>query len=345
MNENAKKARATLKDIARELNISATAVSQGLNGKGRLSKSLRRRIEEAAAAVGYRPNPAARMLRGTKTRSIGVVINFFNNPFFRKFFIGLEQVTGPAGVHYWVSQTHDVFAKEETQVQTLADFGVDGIILLPCSETHAHLDIIEAQFDIPFVLISHNMGERFAAVQADNVRGAELATEHLLSLGNRPVLHIAGPLGKSGMRERMRGFCNVMDKTLAFSADEAVFFVDALTSEEGGRVMGTILERYGAPVSVFVTNDDVALGVLTFCIERGLRLPEDVAVVGFSDIDILQKLNIPLTSVNIPQQRMGETAGRILLDLIDNPEHRKTPPVVTMPVSLVVRQSTRGARD
>ena len=340
MSTTTKKTRATLKDIARELNISATAVSQALNGKGRLSEPLRRKVEEAASSLGYRPNPAARVLRGTKTQSIGVVINFFNNPFFRKFFIGLEEVTAPAGIHYWVSQTHDVFAKEETQIQTLADFGVDGIILLPCSETHTHLDTVSAQFDIPFVLISHNMGERFAAVQADNVKGAELAAEHLLSLGNRPVVHIAGPLGKSGMRERMQGFCNVMSKTPGFAVDSAVFFVDALTSEEGGRVMGPILERHGSPVSVFVANDDVALGVLTFCIERGLNLPDDVAVVGFSDIDILQKLNIPLTSINIPQKRMGHEAGKILLDLIRNPEHRQNPPVVTMPVSLVVRQST-----
>lgn len=345
MEKKPRSARVTLKDVAEVLGVSAMAVSYALNGRGTLSANLRDKIKKTAAAMGYSPNPAARMLRGTKTKSIGVVINFFNNPFFLDFFIGLEEITAAAGISYWVSQTSDVLEKEKIQVRTLAEFGVDGLILLPCSDEFAHLEAVTAQFDAPVLLISHNMGNRFASVQADNVRGGMLATEHLLELGDRPILHIAGPLGKSGMRERRQGFCQAMEAArLDFSPDGAVFFVDSLTSAEGGRIMGEILRRYAPPVGVFVTNDDVALGVLTYCREQGLRLPDDVAVVGFSDIDILTRLDIPLSSIHVPQKLMGRTAGRILLDLIDNPELRNDPPVVTMPVSLVVRQSTAAAK-
>ena len=335
--------RATLKDIAAIVGVSPTAVSQALNGKGALTEELRERIKETARSLDYSPNPAARILRGVRSNSIGVVINYFNNPFFRAFLGGLEEVLGAAGLTYSVSQTHDRLDKEQELVRKVAESGADGILLLNCSSEYAHLEAVSRTFSIPIVLISHTIDDKFAAVQADNVRGARLATEHLLDLDDgRPVFHLAGVAAKSGLANRKLGFIEAVRAFRPNLDPEAYCYpVERLTAAAGYQAMERICAGHKPPFGLFVVNDEVALGVLNYCQKHGLRLPEDVAVVGFSDIDLLETLNIPLSSVRIPQQRTGQTAGQVLLDLIAHPENRKCPPIMTLPVSLIVRESSR----
>lgn len=338
-----KKPRTTLKDIAKIIGVSPTAVSQALNDKGALTDELRARVKEVAASLDYSPNPAARILRGVRSNAVSVIINYFNNPFFRDFLTGLEQVTDAAGVTYSVSQTRDEPAKERELVRKTAERGTDGIILLNCSNEFAHLQAVSDAFSIPVVLISHTIEDRFAAVQADNMRGARLATEHLLGLDDRPIFHIAGSTEKSGLANRKFGFIQALTEARpGADAEKACLHADALTAAAGYEAMRTLRRDHKPPFGLFVANDEVALGVLNYCRRHSLRLPEDVALVGFSDIDLLETLDIPLTSVRIPQQRMGETAASVLLDLIANPEKRTAPPIITLPVSLVVRESTAG---
>jgi LacI family transcriptional regulator len=335
--------RATLRDIAQVVGVSPAAVSMALNDKGNLAPKRREEIKRVAAELNYQPNSMARALRGGSSKSIGVVINFFNNAFFRSFFKGLERVTDARGFSFWASQSRDTLKKEREQVATLAEHGMDGLIVLPCSQRASHFEMVAQRYGIPVVLISHCIEDRFAAVVADNLRGARLATRHLLSLDDRPVLHVAGPPHKSALEQRRQGFCRTMAEARPdFSEERSVFQVESLRAEDGYGVMPVILERYAPPFSLFVVNDETALGVLQFCREKGLRLPEDVAVVGFSDIDILETLGIALTTVRIPAEVMGETAANILIDLMEHPEKRACPPVVTLPVSLVVRGSTVG---
>lgn len=341
--KNKQAARATLKDIARIVGVSPTAVSQALNGKGKLTDDLRARVKKAAAQLGYSPNPAARILRGANSGVISVIINYFNNPFFRRFLEGLEDVTDGAGVTYSVSQTRDVLTKERELVRKTAEHGTDGIILLNCSNEYKHLQDVSASFSVPVVLISHTIEDRFAAVQADNIRGGRLAAEHLLGLDDRPIFHIAGPLRKSGIVNRKIGFMQALGEARPGVIPEACCFeAPALTAAAGYGLMDVIRREHRPPFGLFVTNDEVALGVLTYCRHHSLSLPRDVAVVGFSDIDLLETLDIPLTSIRIPQRRMGETAARTLLDLIAHPEHRLDPPITTLPVTLIVRESTAG---
>lgn len=341
--QNTGPVRATLKDIAKAVGVSPTAVSLALNDKGSLTDELRRRIKDAAAALDYSPNPAARILRGVRSNAISVIINYFNNPFFRDFLLGLEEVTDAAGVSYSVSQTHDNLAKEQALVRNAAEQGADGLIVLNCSNEFIHLQAVTDTFSIPVVLISHTLEDRFAAVQADNVKGGRLATEHLLGIDDRPVFHLAGPLKKSGIADRKRGFMQAMAHARPeLNAEALCFSVESLTASAGYKGMEAVRAKHKPPFSLFVTNDEVALGVLTYCRHHGLRLPEDVAVVGFSDIDLLETMDIQLSSVRIPQYRMGEIAARTLLDLIAHPENRLSPPILTLPVKLIVRESTAG---
>jgi LacI family transcriptional regulator len=255
--------------------------------------------------------------------------------------LGLEEVLDKAGVIYSIAQTHDELTKEREMVRKTAEQGVDGLIVLNCSAEYTHLTAVSETFSIPIVLISHTLEDRFAAIQADNLRGGILAAEHLLSLDDRPLFHIEGNWGKSGLINRKRGFVQAMSAARPnFVAKDACFPVEGLTAVAGYQAMAAIHEKHKPPLGLFVVNDEVALGVINYCRHHSLHWPEDVAIVGFSDIDILETLDIPLTSIRIPQQRMGEVAAGTLLDLIAHPENRLCPPVLTLPVSLVVRGST-----
>ncbi|WP_140921427.1 LacI family DNA-binding transcriptional regulator [Limnobaculum xujianqingii] len=340
--------RITVKDIAKIVGVSATAVSMALNNRGALTDSRREEIKRVAAELGYVPNAGARSLRGSHTRSFGVVINYFNNPFFHDFFMGLEDVTNKIDFSYWVSQTWDDLEQEQKQVRKLAQLGVDGLIVLPCSKEISHLTEMTSRFNIPLVLISHSLEQHFPAVVADNIVGARMATEHLLSLKDRPVLHIAGPVqAKSGIQERYQGYCQAMAAAdPEFDAQRSVFYVERLRAEDGYEIMSEILKYYSLPLSLFVVNDETALGVLNYCHNNNLRVPEDISVVGFSDIDLLESLNISLSTVAIPRREMGQYAAHKLLSKIDLPHQNKhnlgdNEIITTLPVSLIIRDSSR----
>ncbi len=331
----------TILDIAREAGVSAATVSLALNDKGNLPEERRRGIRALAQKMGYRPNAMARALRGAGTGCVGVVINYFNNPFFRSMFAGLESAADESGFSFTVSQSRDNLEKECHNASLMAERGVDGLIVLPCGNELAHLKEISIRHNIPIVLISHTLEDEFAAIEADNQRGARMVAEHFLELGDRTNIHLAGPQRKSGIMNRKQAFCEVMARRdPSFSEERNVFYTKTLTAEGGFAMMDEIAAAHQPPYSIFAVNDEVALGILRYCRQHGLLTPEDVAVAGFSDIDILEAYGIPLTTVHIPARRMGENAMELLLEMRKNAKIRQFPPIVTLPVSLIVRGST-----
>ena len=334
--------RVTIQDIARAAGVSPATVSLVLNGKGSINEATRARVQQIAKDKHFVPNPVARALRGGRTLSLGVVVNHLQNPFFTSVFNGIERVTDAGGYTVLVSQTHDDLAKEQAQVQLMAERGVDGLILLPCSQDSSHLDEVARRYGLPVLLIGNFFeGREYLSVVADNWNGACKAVQHLIGLGRQPVVHIAGPATQTMCLFRRRAFETTMAQRVpGFSPAGSVFPVTAMTPAEGYRAMAQVLERHPVPLSVFVVNDDTALGVLRYCAEHGLRIPEDVALVGFSDIETLGYLNVPLTTVRIPAEAMGEKAAAILLASIAQgglPE----PERLVLPVELVERGSTR----
>lgn len=333
--------RATIQDIAKKAGVSAATVSLVLNDKGNINVKTRERIKKIAASINYVPNLMAQALRGARTNTIGVVINHMHNPFFAGVFKGIENVADKRGFTYLVTHTHDDIVKEQRQVHLLAERGVDGIVVLPCSKDSRHIETIKRDFKLPVALIGNYFENgNFLSVVADNWGGAKMAVEHLISLGRRPIVHIAGPSTQTMCQFRRRAFEQVMADTFSdVSPGERIFSVPAMTPKEGYAVMPRILKNLPAPLSLFVMNDDTALGVLRYCNEKKLRIPEDVAIVGFSDIEILGSLNIPLTTVRIPAEDMGEKAATLIIDAI---ESKKMPPSerIVLPVELIIRGST-----
>lgn len=334
-----KKNQTTIYDIAKAVGYSPATVSLALNDKGSMPDQRRNEIKATAKKMGYVPNLVAMALKGVKTKHIGIVINYLDNAFFRNFFEGIEETLDKEGYTYSVSQTKDNLEKEKQYIQKLARQNVDGIVLLPASNEYAHLDDIVEQ-GVPVILISHHLG-KFPALEADNVKGAQMIAEHLLSLNYPNNVHIAGPLDKTAIQDRLNGYLSVMKGQPNFSADKNIFNVDSLSAQNGYDVMPSLLKQFPAPVAIFVTNDEVAMGVLKYCREHQLRIPEDVAVAGFSNTNILDLYGIELTTVNIPQKEMGQSAMKLIMQLLDNETYNKDKnPVITLPVDLIVRGST-----
>ena len=335
-----KKSQPTIYDIAKVAGFSPATVSLALNDKGSMPDERRQIIKNLAKDMGYTPNLVAMALKGIKTKHIAIVVNYLDNAFFRSFFEGIEEILDREGYTYSVSQTRDSLTKEKQYMEKLARQNVDGIVLLPSSDEYGHLQRIMDK-GVPVVLISHRLGN-FPALEADNYRGGQLVAEHLLKLGYPRNVHIAGPLDKSAMRDRMDGYISVMRGNADFSLDNNIFYVDELAAAKGYNIMPEVLKKFPPPVTVFVTNDEVAMGALRYCRENKLRIPEDVAIAGFSNTNILDLYDIDLTTINIPQKEMGKSAADLIMHLMDNKGgNTDGNPVVTLPVSLIVRGSTK----
>lgn len=333
--------RTTIQDIARAAKVSPATVSLALNQKGSIGEKTRAKVLRIAMEMNFIPNSIARALRGGRTYSLGVVVNHLKSSFFTKVFNGIERVTDALGFTVLISQTHDDIDKERAQVRHLAERGVDGLILFPCSQEWSHVEEVLQRFRLPTGLIGNYFeNKEYLAVVADNWRGACEAVQHLASLRQKPVIHVAGPSIQSMCLIRRRAFESIMSRNFPDrSPADWIFPVRALTSAEGYRVMTEVLGRHRPPVSLFVVNDDTALGVVRYCTDHRLRIPEDVALVGFSDIETLYDLDIPLSTIRIPAEAMGEKTATMLIENIRN-GNLPLPERVELPVELVVRGSS-----
>ena len=332
----------TLRDVAKALGVSPSTVSFALNNKGRLPDERRTEIRELAAKMGYTPNPMARALRGADTGCIGLVINYFNNPYYRSFLVGLESSANDYGFSFAVTQHRDIFEWEQKQVKLLAERGMDGLIVVPCSGETEHLTDIIKTYGIPVVLTSHTL-PGFAGVEADNARGARMMAEHILSLNRPNNILLAGRMRKSAINTREEVFRKIMSaRDPNFDIEENVFYTKTLTADGGFRVMGAIAAKFRPPYSVFAVSDEIALGAMRFCRQNRLRIPKDVAIAGYSDIEILEDYGIPLTTIRIPARSIGANTVELLLEMKRSQKIFDCPPIITLPVSLITRSSTVG---
>jgi len=313
------KKKVTLRQLAEMLQVTPTTISLALRGKGKISAARKEEIRQVATQLGYVPSSVAQALRGSATRTVGVVINFFDNPFFSAVFAGIETEMSRRGYSFWVAQSRDDPGQEREQVRQLAERGVDGLIVLPCGEDLRHLEDLR-QRDKPVVLIGNLGGQSaFAAVVADNLHGGEMAARNLCA--ERPRVHIAGPEKQSMSALRCRGFVNVLRESgPKLNPGQYIHRISRMGHAEGYVAMEAVVRKHPPPLSVFAVNDETALGVLKFCRRKGLSVPGDVEIVGFGNIAFLDMISARLSTVDIPASKMGMEAARMLLRRIEGEE-------------------------
>jgi LacI family transcriptional regulator len=325
--------RVTIHDIAKLLGVSPSTVSRALSGKGRISPAMREKIRQVAEELGYRPNALARGLATRRTGEVGVVIHERHLPLDERSFYGviLETIEAELAQHGY----HVLFSTLGDQLfpRCVEERRVDGLIILG---TDVSEDLVRSLAQIvPLVLVDHAL-PGIPSVVGDNVGGAKLATAHLLEHGHREVAFVAETLTDPSFRARFEGYqLALKERGLRVRKD---FVVEGGRRSDSDRVaMEKLLGGKRLPTAIFAANDFMAVGAIKALTKAGLRVPEDVAVVGFDDGALATVVHPPLTTVRVPRVEMGRASARKLLRLLRGEE--MTPVVEVLPTTLTVRAS------
>jgi len=330
----------TIKQVAREANVSVATVSRALNGSGPVREELRRHILAVSERLHYVPHSGARSLITRKTGTIGVVLPDIHGQFFSEVIRGMDGVSRHRGYHLLVSGSHSDTGEVAAVVRATRG-RVDGLVVMaPDLDTESFARDVPAA--LPVVALNCRMvSPGFDSISIDNYGGAIAMVRHLLSLDHRRIAFIKGPEQNFEASERLRGF---RDAALAagLGEDDAIEIAGDFTEEAGARGARGAMDGRRRPSALFAANDGMALGALMALAEDGLAVPEDVAVVGFDDIPVARYVSPPLTSVRIPIAELGARAmERLLLALERGERHAHRHEV--LPTALVVRRSCGAA--
>ncbi|HEY7589910.1 MAG TPA: LacI family DNA-binding transcriptional regulator [Candidatus Limnocylindrales bacterium] len=343
MDDTARRPR--IADVAREAGVSKTAVSFAFNSPDRLAPETASRIREVAEALGYRPHPVARMLTQRQTLTVGVLTPqalavIFSNPFFGAFSEGVALAAEEFGYGlHFISPLHGSLAR------AIGRATVDGVVAVGLSDDHPEVGQIRLA-GLPIVLVDSSAMPDHPSIEVDDEGGAKAAAEHLLGLGHREFLVIGvepprpatrlDPEGVVG--RRLRGYRAALAAADLELPDDRVL-VGPASVEGGAAAFNRAWDGGLRPTAVLAMSDAMAIGAMRAIREHHLRVPADVSVVGFDDIDLATHTDPPLTTVHQPIRRKGEEAVRLLLSIVERrepakPEHRR------LETRLIVRGST-----
>jgi len=330
MSEKKPAKRVTLKDVAKEANVSLGTASYAVNGNGSVDEQNRAHILKVAKQLGYRQNMSARAMRTGRTGALGLVVPDFSNPFFTTLAEFVMRAARLKGYGVFVSNTEGSDALEQEAVKLMVKRGVDGIVWFPIRDINTAEAITQ---EIPTIIIDRSIYS-LPSIQADYYGGGRKAAEHLVELGHRNIGVISGPTDILSMRERCDGAISYIEEhaSLAFSVKNA-FSVD-LEAEVARAVIS------GKATAVFAGSDLIALGVIRHAAANGLNIPNDLSVVGFDDIPWAQMSTPPLTTIEMPIDDMALEAVDTLVRHID--EHTTSRKRVVFDTNLIIRSSTRA---
>jgi len=332
-------ARVTIQDVAREAGVSAMTVSRVLNEQPGVSDPRRAHVRAAIHKLGYRRNSLARSLKASRSHTLGLVVPDITNPYFPEIVRGAEDVALEAGYGVFLSNAVEDQQREATSLRLMDERRVDGVIVvsprLPERQLHALLRSHRAA-----VVVNRSAPPEVAgAVRLDHVSGVMQAIDHLVSLGRRRFGVLAGPDSSFAARERLEGIrIGLEARGMPLAPDRLVKTAPYI--DDGADAAARLFELAGPLDALLCYNDLVAAGALQACAAAGLRVPQDVAVVGFDDIAFARMFTPPLTTLHVPKYDLGVNAMRILLDRIAG---RNVHAEVVLRPTLVVRGSTVAA--
>ncbi len=329
--------RITIKDIAKQLGVTASTVSRALAGNTRIAASTRKRVVETATTMGYEPNIIASSLRKGKSDIIGMIVPGINRSYFSKVISGVEEILNPAGFNLIISQTHESFANEKRAIQVLLRNRVGGIIMSLSVQTKEfeHLKDVGKQGVplIQFDRICKDIGG--TKIVNDNYMGAYLAVKHLLKSGYRKIAHFSGSLRLNVYLERLKGYKSALEES-GIEYDETLVFENSITREVGRVNIEIALKELGAD-ALFSSSDYSALGALDNLKELKVKVPEDFGVVGFSNEPFAELMHPSLSSVEQNPHEMGNRIAQSVIKAIRGEKDIKN---INIPVRLIVRESS-----
>ena len=330
--------RATIRDVAARAGVHPATASRALNPAlpGRINEATASRVARAARELGYRPDPAARSLRTRRSGFVGVVVPDLTNPVLPPIVRGIEEVLWQAGLACLLADTDNRPEREAALVDELRARRCEGLIVATATRTSATVAGL-AGAELPAVLVTRETDERsLPLVAGDDAAGVTAAVRHLVELGHERIAHVTGPPELSTTVRREAAF-----RAALAHQEEVIVHGEAFTVPAGRRAAATLLRARRDFTAILAGNDMIALGCYEALAEAGLRCPDDISVTGHNDMPLMAQVNPPLTTVAIPQHRIGAEAARMLLALLAGDDG--APRRVLLPTELVVRGSTGPA--
>ncbi|MEV4736273.1 MULTISPECIES: LacI family DNA-binding transcriptional regulator [unclassified Microbacterium] len=331
----------SIREVAEKAGVSVGTVSNVLNRPEKVASETVERVQAVIDRLGFVRNDAARQLRAGRSRTIGLVVLDIRNPFFAEIARGAEERADEHGLAVLVANSDEKAEREARHLDLFEEQRVAGVLVTPVGDSAPRLARMQER-GTPIVLVDReSQDERFASVAVDDIEGGRIAMQHLLEIGRRRVAFVGGPVALRQVSDRLRGA-----QTVAADAGLGLEFIatGALTVDEGRRAGRQILERDPdrRPDAVFAANDLLALGVLQSLVMTGdARVPQDIALIGYDDIDFAAAAVIPLSSVRQPAALIGSTAVDLLLG--GTFRTASAPERAIFRPELVARASTQGA--
>ena len=328
-------ARATLTMVAERAGVSPSTVSRILNGTAQVSIEKQALVKAVIEELGFRPDPAARSLAGGRTMSIGVLTQYIDSPYYGEALRGIEDELHKANYVPLFVSGHWNEAEEKNRLFMLQERKVDGIIVL--TGKLADETLVDMAALVPVVVTGRQLAApNLFSIDFDNAEGARLAVRHLHALGHSRVAFISGPLDHPDAGQRLQGYQSEVAQKEMVTDKDLVVFSDF--QETGGfRAMNNLLESRTQFTAVITANDQMAYGARLALHRAGLRVPEDVSLIGFDDLPHSAFTLPPLTSVRQSVYEIGTSAANAMFDLLN----KKSPPPKLVAAELVVRESTR----
>jgi LacI family transcriptional regulator len=327
----------TIRDVAALAGVSISTVSKALSGGGRMRPETREKVREAANTLGFRPNSLAQSLHQNRSRTIGILSTDRFGRFSFPIVEAMEQLLANEGIGIFMCNATDDPEREKQHISQLLAKRVDGIVVT-ARRADRRPDIELIGRDIPVIYVfSQSENSNALSLLPDDEGGAVLATEHLLSLGRRRIAHITGPEGFEAVRLRNRGYVRALQQ--AGMPQPPELYLSGAWSEAWGReAMQKLLDLTEPPDAIFCGNDQIARGAIDCMREAGISVPDDIAVVGYDNWEVMAEACRPrLTSIDMNLMELGREAGRALLQLMSG---GKLSGVRRLPCSLVVRHSS-----
>lgn len=331
---------ASMKDIAKSAGVSTSTVSHVINQTRYVSEDITERVQKAAKDLNYSPSALARSLKMNRTKTIGLLVTTSTNPFFGEVVKGVERRCYEQGYNLILCNTEGDEARMKASINTLLEKRVDGLLLLCSTLEGKHLDVFDRYKDIPTVVMdwgeTHFPSDK---IKDNSELGGYMAANHLLENGHKEIGCITGPLGRHQAQIRYAGFVRAMDEA-GISINQQWIVPANFECDGGFNAFNTLYERGELPSAIFACNDMMAMGLINAANEKGIKVPEDLSVIGYDDVYISKFMVPALTTIHQPKFRLGKTAVDTLLNRIEKREEQVLQ--VQLEPTLVVRHSVKS---
>lgn len=328
-----------LKDIAVRAGVSVMTVSKVMRDTSDISASTKARIRQLAEQMGYNPDSIAQGLRTGTTKLFGLVISSTTNPVFARVVMAIEERAHEMGYDLITAHSLNIPEREEAVIKRLLSRRIDGLFLVPVYRLDPTAPIYEelARRGIPTVLLGHKAPfcQKFPNVETDDVNASYALTQHLLQLGHKRIAYFTGPPVSPGSQERFEGYRRAL-REAQIEVDEKLIFNAGATIEEGEKAALQMLNEAPKATAIQAVNDLVAIGAASLLLNQGVRIPQDISIVGFGNVLISEHFRVPLTTIRQPKLRLGAAAVESMARVMRGEQ------VLTkrLPAEIVIRQSS-----